>query len=365
MDFSNDERIILTLDAGGTNLVYSAFKGGIEIINPITYSTETTDKEKSLKIIIEGFKEVKSCLKKAPAAISVAFPGPADYSAGIITNIGNIPALSGGIPLKAMLENYFQIPVFINNDGNLFAYGEAIAGLLPRINRNLAKKDIYKQYKNLLGVTIGTGFGAGLVINNTLVLGDNGNSAEIWNTRNYKEPDFIAEEGISKRAIQRYYSCYTKDEFKKSFTPFEIYQIAKGKKHGDKVAAIKAFEKMGIVLGEALANAITIIDGAIVIGGGISGAADLFFPKMLEHMNGTIKKEGDVHIPRLSSHIYNLEDSKSANAFYSFKSIEIAIPSSEKKISYAPERKLPVGISHLGTNKATALGAYMLALKNI
>lgn len=82
MDIFDDERIILTLDAGGTNLVFSAFMGGSEIIQPITFSTEADDKEKSLKNIIRGFEEIKSQIEKVPVAISIAFPGPADYSAG-------------------------------------------------------------------------------------------------------------------------------------------------------------------------------------------------------------------------------------------------------------------------------------------
>jgi glucokinase len=64
-------------------------------------------------------------------AISFAFPGPSDYPRGIIGDLGNLPCFRGGVALGPMLEDTFEIPVFINNDGDLFAYGEAIGGFLP------------------------------------------------------------------------------------------------------------------------------------------------------------------------------------------------------------------------------------------
>ena len=76
--------------------------------------------------------------------------------------------------MGAFLEEEFGIPVYINNDGNLFAYGEALAGILPSINEELKAAGNPKRYKNLLGITLGTGFGAGVVIDNCLLAGDNG-----------------------------------------------------------------------------------------------------------------------------------------------------------------------------------------------
>jgi glucokinase len=364
MDIFDDQRIVMTLDAGGTNFVFSAWQGGKEIISPITLAAHADEREKSLTIVIEGFSRVKESLNKAPVAISFAFPGPADYPAGIIDNVGNLPAFAGGVALGPMLEEKFQLPVFINNDGDLFAYGEAMAGLLPEVNRKLKEKKVPKQYKNVFGVTIGTGFGGGIVINNHLARGDNSASGEIWLSRNFDNTKLTAEEGVSIRAIQNSYLENSPDS-SKLLSPKEIYDIAKGEKSGNKEAAVQAFERMGKVLGESLANAITLIDGIVVIGGGISGAHDLFLPAVIEHLNGTIASTTGKEFSRLVSTFYNLEDPPSEKAFYEFSNQNISVPYSDKEIPYVPEPRLAIGLSRLGTSQATALGAYAFALNQL
>ena len=69
--------------------------------------------------------------------------------------------------------NEFKIPVFIDNDGSLYAYGEALAGYLPMLNKKIRDAGGIKQYKNLVGLTLGTGFGGGIVIRGQLMTGDN------------------------------------------------------------------------------------------------------------------------------------------------------------------------------------------------
>ncbi len=354
----------MTLDAGGTNFVFSALCGGKEIVSPVTLPSHADDLQKSLKAIIKGFQQVFDALDENPAAISFAFPGPADYPNGIINNVGNLPAYARGVALGPMLEDQFEIPVFINNDGDLFAYGEAMGGLLPEINQKLQKKNIPKQYKNLLGVTIGTGFGGGIVVNGQLSSGDNSASAEIWMSRNFGDAGMIAEEGVSIRAIQKTYREQDPETDEK-LSPKDIYDIAKGRKSGNQKAAVQAFETMGTILGESLANAITMIDGIVVIGGGISGAHDLFLPSAVKQLSGTIGGADGKSFSRLISRVFNLENEDSAKEFYSASAKEIDVPFSDEKVKYLPEKSLAVGVSRLGTSNATALGAYAFALNQL
>ena len=185
-----DKRIVMTLDAGGTNFVFSAIRDNEEIVRPITLPAVVDDIELCLQTLLDGFRRVQAALPEKAVAISFAFPGPADYVHGIIGDLPNFPAFRGGVALGPYLQEQFQIPVYINNDGNLFAYGEALAGILPEINRQLEVSGSSKRYKHLIGVTLGTGFGAGVVIDGNLVIGDNGAGGDVWCFRNKKYPEY-------------------------------------------------------------------------------------------------------------------------------------------------------------------------------
>jgi len=364
-DFKNDKRIVLTLDAGGTNLVFSAVQANEEIIEPITLPSQPHDLDKALKTIMEGFQAVKSKLKENPSAISFAFPGPADYRLGIIGDLPNLPAFRGGIALGPMLENHFQIPVFINNDGDLFVYGEAISGFLPYVNQKLKESGSPKQYNVLFGVTLGTGFGAGIVSNGELFNGDNSAAGEIWVMRHKFLKDNHAEEGASIRAVKRVFCEESGINPAECPEPKIIYDIAKGKQEGNQNAALKAFETMGEVVGDALANAITLIDGLIVIGGGLTGAADLFLNRIVDEMNGEFHPVSNAVISRLASKVFNLEDHNQLQSFLKGDKREIKIPFSDKIIQYDPLHRIGVGLSKLSTNKAVSVGAYAYALNHL
>ena len=85
-----------------------------------------------------------------------------------------------------------QIVVF-NLDGDLYAYGEALGGVLPEINERLAKAGSAKRYHNLIGYTFGTGLGIGTVINGELNRGDN-SCVETFCLKHPDMPDIIVED---------------------------------------------------------------------------------------------------------------------------------------------------------------------------
>ena len=362
MNYKNDKRIVLTLDAGGTNFVFSAIRGNEEIIEPVTLPSHGDNLHKSLKSVNDGFEEIKSKLKQSPVAISFAFPGPADYQKGIIGNLGNLPGYRGGVSLGSILKNHFNLPVFINNDAGLYAYGEAIAGYLPYINNILKESRSEKRYKNLIGFTLGTGFGGGIVINNNLLTGDNSNAGEVWLLRSKVNPLLNAEETISIRAVKKYYSDKSGIKFKNSPEPKVIYEIASGKSEGNREAAIYAYKKMGEALGDAIANVLTVIDGIAVIGGGIAAASSLFMTTLINELNSKFILENGHEINRLDMKVFNLEDDSDLKMFIKGEEKEISVPGSEEKIVYDPLKKTGVGISKIGTSKATSIGAYAFAL---
>jgi glucokinase len=365
MNLKNDNRIVMTLDAGGTNFVFSAVQAGNEIIEPIVLPAKCDTLEKVLKTIIDGFRQVESKLVHKPVAISFAFPGPADYENGIIGDLQNLPSFRGGVALGPMLRGQFGVPAFINNDGDLFAYGEAIAGLLPETNKKLEEAGNPKRYRNLFGVTFGTGFGGGIVTRDGLLFGDNSSGGEINRMRNRTFKNFDTEESVSIRGVRREFANYTGINFKSTPEPKEIFEIGMGQKKGDKVAAMSAFEAFATDAADALANSITLIDGLIVIGGGLSGAWPLFLPKLVEEMNHPFMTGTGEELDRLESKAYSLEDPASLSDFLDVSAIEIGVPFSDEKAIYDPIKKIGVGVTRLGTSKAVSIGAYAFALHKL
>lgn len=365
MSYQNDNRIVMTLDAGGTNFVFSAVKGEQEIVKPISSPAHGDTLEIVLNTIIHGFEEVQHKLEQPPVAISFCFPGPAEYELGIIGDLENLPTFRGGVALGPMLEEKFGIPVFINNDGDLFAYGEAISGLLPHVNEMLEKEGSPKRFQNLFGVTLGTGFGGGIVSKGKLFTGDNSAQAEINRMRNCLFTQNSVEESVSIRGVKRVYAMETGINIIKSPNPKDIFEIGMGKREGNKDVAIKAFEELAIVAGDSIANSVTLVDGLVVIGGGLSGAYPLFLQKMVDEMNAAFHTMVGTSLDRLEVKVFNLENEKELAEFIRGDVREITIPFSNRKITYDPLKRVGVGITHLGTSRAVSIGAYSYALNHL
>ena len=342
-----DPRIVLTLDGGGTKLEFNAVQGGRPLFPPLRLPSLAARLDDCLGELVKGFAQVHEASGRKAVAISFAFPGPADYPAGIIGDAPNLPAFRGGVALGPMLADRFGLPVFINNDGDLFAYGEAIGGLLPWVNERSPKR-----YRNLIGVTLGTGFGGGIVHDGKLLRGDNSAAGEVWLLRHGES---FAEEAIGARALRNAYARACGNLLE----PREIEAVALGRAEGNALAARSAYRMLGEAAGEAIANVVTVIDGLVVIGGGLCAAAPLFMPALMERLNG--RYPGGT--ARLEMKAFALDDGSDLAAFLRDSAREISVPGSGRTIRYDAEKRIGVGLSRLGTSAAISLGAYAFALR--
>ena len=268
--------------------------------------------------------------------------------------------------MKDMLENEFHVPVFINNDGDLFAYGEALNGLLPEVNNLLAQQRNPKRYKNLLGVTLGTGFGGGIVINKMLLNGDNSAGGEINRFRNPLYPTTSAEDSISIRAVRRVYGREAGIPFDETPHPYDIYKIAMGQHPGNKEAALASWNELATALADVLANAISLIDGIIVIGGGLSGAWPIFMPMLIKKMNEPFAGLTDGHaFSRMETEAYNLMDAQDMIRFTEKTGSMVKVPFSDQEVWYNPTKRVGIGVTKLGTSSAVAIGAYAYVIEQM
>lgn len=356
---------VLTLDAGGTNFVFTLIADGKKFGESIKKTSNGDNLDLCLKTIVDGFSELSLQAGSNVDAISFAFPGPADFKNGIIGDLHNLTGFRGGVALGPMLEEIFKVPVFINNDGDLYAYGEALAGSLPEINSKLKIKGSIKQYRNVCGMTIGTGFGAGLVHDGILIKGDNMCAGEIWITSNRMSEKHNSEEGISIRAARHFYSEFAGISVDKAPEPRNIFAIGKGIDSGNQEAAIKAYEKLGRFIGDSIANMISLFDGIVIIGGGIAGAKELIIPginKELSH--GFVKLNGDLN-SRLTHKVYCLNEHEESLEFYKDHGQEISIPLSNNKVIYDVEPRSAYIFSNFDTSEMISLGAYWFAAEKL
>jgi glucokinase len=356
--------LIFSLDAGGTNFVFYAVQNNKIIGAPIQKPSYADDLNKSLQTIVEGFETLAEKHKDPLTALSFAFPGPADYDNGIIGDLGNLPAYRGAVALGPMLEERFNVPVFINNDADLFAYGESISGCLPALNQKLYTEGSWKTYRNLVGLTLGTGFGLGVVNDGHLLRGDNSMPSEIWLMRNPEYPEANIEESVSIRGIQRSYRKLSGEKAKR--TPKEIYELAVQGNGKKQQAALEAYRIFGYNLGESIATLISLYDANVVIGGGIAKAWDLFMPALMKQLNSEFITPEGKHIPRLTHQVYDLEKHDNFKAFASGDEKKVALPGKDEPLyRYNHNPRAGIMKSALGTSQAVVIGAYHYAFSKL
>ena len=363
--YINDARVVLTLDAGGNSMRFCAMKGEEFVMEPLVLPSNANDLDLCLETIVTGFKTVINQLGGIkPVAISFAFPGPADYPNGIIGGyLPNFPSFRDGVALGPYLNRVFGIPVYINNDGDLFAFGEALSGALPEVNARLEELGSAKRYHNLIGYTLGTGFGIGCVINGQLNRGDN-SCVETYCLPNPLINGVILEDSVAIRAVQRVYSEQSGVQ-DPSLTPKDIFEIAEGTRPGNQKAALAAFAHLGHAAGAAMAISAQLMDGIVVIGGGISASKKYFMPALLEEMRGTVRTLSGDELQRVQMKVYDLDEPEEFVAFAKGEAREIKIYGSEETVTYDPQKRIGVVLDKMGTSKAISVGAYAFALNQL
>lgn len=159
------------IDLGGTNIVAGVVDETHRIIakgHVKTQSSRDADK------IVEDIKEaIRIAVNYAGASwddiesIGVGTPGSVDRKSGVIEYANNLKF--DRVPIRDMIQGEFNKPVYLENDANCAALGEAIAGAGNGVDE-------------FVFVTLGTGIGAGIVVNGELVHGCNDAAGEVGHT---------------------------------------------------------------------------------------------------------------------------------------------------------------------------------------
>lgn len=150
------------VDLGGTNVRVGLVDNGI-LVRQRSMALEQKDSLQAtlaqLIALIQPFAD------DSVNSIGIGVPSVVDIDRGIVYNVANIPSWEE-VALRDILEKEFDLPVFVNNDVNCFILGEHQFGLA-------------KGYRSAVGMSIGTGLGSGIIIDNQLYAGSNCGAGEI------------------------------------------------------------------------------------------------------------------------------------------------------------------------------------------
>lgn len=220
-------------------------------------------------------------------AIAAACPGPMDPKNGIIISPPNIPEWRY-FPLQEFLQTTFSVPVALNNDANLAAYGEWFYGS-------------GKGFSDLIYLTISTGIGGGIILDNKLFVGPKGYGAEIGHTTiDFQGPECSCgqtghlEAIASGPSIVRWVKSKLADESLKELFPegeLTAKLVSDAAENGNELA-LAAYERAGKYIGLAIADLLHIFNvPLIVIGGGVSRAGDILFDPIRKSVNDYVISE--------------------------------------------------------------------------
>ena len=120
-----------------------------------------------------------------------------------------------------------------------------------------------------------------------------------------------------------------------------------------------------MVAGDALASAGSLVDGLVVIGGGLAHGHRLFMKRLVREMNAAYDTPLGGRVPRFESRVLNLEDPQDRGTFLRGDVRELPVPLSSRTILHDAAKAVGVGVTRLGTAQAVSIGAYTLALTRI
>lgn len=238
---------IIGIDLGGTNI-----RGGVvtdfKLSNII--SKKINAQGSADEVLKEVFSLTDQLINNSVKSIGIGVPGLINAEEKMVYDVVYIPSWKK-VPLQKWMEDRYHIPVFINNDANCFALGEFYFGKGKGTN-------------SIVGLTIGTGLGCGLIINKKLYEGRNGGAGE-FGMVSYL--DKTVEYYASGQFFQNVYNTDGESVFKNA-------------QEGN-TEALKMYQEMGTHLGNAIKTILYALDVELIVLGGSVRHAFPYFSKTM------------------------------------------------------------------------------------
>lgn len=261
----------IAVDIGGTQIRGACFQGNSQVPDKVsrirTHGPENTPLERLISLLESLWPDGNV------AGVGVAAPGPLDPFRGIVIEAPNIPGWVN-LPLQQHLQDRFKVPVALGNDANLAALGEWKFGA-------------GRGFHHLIYITVSTGIGGGVIIDDKLLLGERGLAAELGHVTilpdgpicSCGQPGHV-EALASGPALARWAQQEIQNgvvSILPSGKDLTAKDIGEAAQKGDHLA-ISALARAGYYLGLALANYMMIFNPSLVIlGGGVSQTGRFLF----------------------------------------------------------------------------------------
>jgi glucokinase len=284
LEFNAGGRLILGVDMGGTKM-YGALSdlGGniLDEVNIARHGTNGEDSFKRLTTLIDTLLDSPKLGERQVHGIGVGAPGVTLHKEGIVTWANTLHW--NNFPLKQRLSELYPLPITVDNDVNLAAMGELWFGA-------------GQNTQNMVMIAIGTGIGAGIIIDGALYRGAHEASGEIGNMltgneflgrnfQNFGALESVASgTGIAERACIALKGKLPKEELE-NLTAEEVFEAAKQKQAWATMIIKETVDYLAI----AIANlAVTFDPDLIILGGGVSQSAEMLVEPILQRMEGAI-----------------------------------------------------------------------------
>ncbi|MEN8153293.1 MAG: ROK family protein [Acidobacteriota bacterium] len=252
-----DNNKVIGIDVGGTKISAGLIVNGEILKNSVV---PTGSKNKKEKILENLFKTINDVVTSDVKAIGIGVPGIIDSKNGVVIEVNNIPSWNG-LHLKQVIENKYKISTYVANDANCFVLG-------------VRKFGVGSGYKNIVGVTLGTGVGTGIIINGSLYTGLENGTGEYGMVR-YEDSNL--ETYCSGRFFKSIKGVDGKDVYLRAL---------KGERD-----ALSLWEEYGNHLGELVKTILyTIAPEIIVFGGSVSNGYPFFIKSMKKSLEASAIK---------------------------------------------------------------------------
>jgi glucokinase len=238
---------VIGVSLGGKTLMAGKVKDGKIEKSIIRIINNKGSEEDILSDVIGAIDEVRD---DEAAGIGFGVPSLVDVEKGIVYKTAQIPSWRE-VHLKEILEDYFNLEVYVNNDANCFAIGETYFGSA-------------KEYANSLGVILGAGVGAGIIFKGHLYSGTNCGAGEFGEIP-YRDNNY------------EYYLNDSYFDYKYGVTANTFLKRAARK---EKIA-LAIFEQYGKDLGNLIKSMLFALDPEIIVLGGPLAKAFPYFEKSI------------------------------------------------------------------------------------